>query len=333
MRSNKNVETLALKHGETLKKEFDNYVDMATSAVDWTLFCTYQLKPNFSEGSYKILKLPSMQIAYTDMTGGVMFDYVSPEGCITFSVMQHISQKACIDQMKLEIGMIVVTDDTKVYNLMCSDRVEMIDISLNEEAYPILLEKLRKMVDNYVIDDKQKMRILLKGIIDEYAQMACIDENNSEKIEQDITECMLQILDTQEVHIPHFSKSELIALKMKRDLFKHMDHTMSISELAKHYHISEKSLQNSFKALFDLTPNQYMRILKLNLVHHELIQGSTEQISVSKIARKWGFSHMGRFSKYYKELFGENPSVTLKMASPVVDGMQIHCVERQEEMD
>jgi hypothetical protein len=30
---------------------------------------------------------------------------------------------------------------------------------------------------------------------------------------------------------------------------------------------------------------------------------------------------------------GENPSVTLKMASPVVDGMQIHCVERQEEMD
>jgi len=333
MRSNKNVETLALKHGETLKKEFNNYVDMATSAVDWTLFCTYQLKPNFSEGVYKILKLPSMQISYTHMSGGVMFDFVSPEGCITFSLMQNIHQKACIDQMKLETGMIAVTDDTKVYNLVCSDRVEMIDISLNENADPLLLKKLRKIVDNYVLDDNQKMGMLLKGIIDEYAQVTCINEHNSEKIEQHITECMLQILDIQEVQIPHFSKSELIALEIKRDFFKHMDHTKSVSELAKHYHISEKSLQNSFKALFNLTPNQYMRILKLNLVHHELIQGSTDQISVSKIARKWGFSHMGRFSKYYKELFGENPSVTLKMARPVIDGMQVHCVERQEEVE
>ena len=84
MRSKKNVETTKLKKGETLKKEFDTYVDMAENAVDWTLFCSYQLKPNFLEGIYKILQLPSMQIAYTNMEGGIMFDYVAPESASPF---------------------------------------------------------------------------------------------------------------------------------------------------------------------------------------------------------------------------------------------------------
>jgi len=41
---------------------------------------------------------------------------------------------------------------------------------------------------------------------------------------------------------------------------------------------------------------------------------------------------MGRFSKFYTELFGENPSVTLKSKSTSIDGMSTHCVERQEEI-
>jgi hypothetical protein len=96
MRSKKNIETTVLQSGETLEKSFDNYVEMAEHAVDWTLFCSYQLKANFSEGIYKILQLPSMQIAYTNMEGGIMFDFVVPKDCITLSLMKDISQKACI---------------------------------------------------------------------------------------------------------------------------------------------------------------------------------------------------------------------------------------------
>ncbi len=50
-----------------------------------------------------------------------------------------------------------------------------------------------------------------------------------------------------------------------------------------------------------------------------------------RVAQKWGFRHMGKFSKYYTELFGENPSVTLK-TKPIIDGMNEHCVERKEEI-
>jgi len=332
MRSKKNVETTKLKKGETLKKEFDNYVEMATSAVDWTLFCSYQLKPSFSEGVHKIIQLPSMQIAYTAMSGGIMFDYVAPEECITFSVMKNISQKACIDQMKLKTGMIIVTDDKKRYNFMCADRVELFDISLNKNADPILLKKLGKAIDKYYLDNDKKITSFITDLMNRFSEIPTLDSKTSLKIEADITETMLQLLNTQEAQIPHFTKSEKIALEIKQKLFKHMDGKMTISSLAKNYTISTKSLQNAFRSLFDITPNVFARLLKLNLVHHELIYSSSSDTSVQSIAQKWGFAHMGRFSKYYKELFRETPSHTLKTAIPVIDGMNIHCVERQEEM-
>ena len=333
MRSKKNVDTTKLEKGETLKKEFDNYVVMAENAVDWTLFCSYQLKPNFSEGIYKILQLPSMQIAYTNMEGGIMFDYVAPEECITFSLMKNISQKACIDQMKLETGMIAIVNDKKIYNLMCSAQVEILDISLNKNADPILLKKLTQAVDKYYIDSDQKITTLIKGFITEFSDSSSpLDTQTSMQIEQQITESMLKLLDVQEAQTPHFTKSEKTALKIKKDLFKHMDHTMSIETLAEKYNISVKSLQNAFKSLYGLRPNEFMRLLKLNLVHHELTQSKSSQTSVLKVAGKWGFAHMGRFSKFYTELFGENPSITLKNINPIVDGMHTHCVERKEEI-
>ena len=332
MRSKKNVETTKLQEGETLNKEFDTYVEMASAAVDWTLFCSYQLQPNFTEGIYKILQLPSMQIAYTDMTGGVMFDFVSPEECITFSIIKHISNKACIDQMKLETGRIAVIDDKKIYNFMCSDSVELIDIAVNKNANPQLRKKLQKAVDKHYQDDDQILTRLLKDMIDTFADNETLDTETSIHLETQVTEAILQLIETQEAQTPHFTKSEKIALEIKQKLFKHMDGKLSIESLAKEYTISSKSLQNAFRSLFDLTPNQFTRLLKLNLVHHELIQSKSTDTLVMRVAQKWGFAHMGRFSKYYTDLFGENPSATLKISMPQIDGMKIHCVERKEEM-
>jgi len=330
MRSKKNVETIKLVTGETLKAEFNNYKDMAISAVDWTLFCSYQLKPNFSEGEYKILQLPSMQIVSTSMTGGIMFDYVLPKDCITISVLKKISKKACIDQMKLRSDMIVITDDVKKYNFMCSDDVEIFDISFNKNLNGRLIKILSDSVDKYYVDEDKKIGLLIENIINKHTNTT-ISKQNSRKIEVEITNAMLKLFEVQEAQIPSFTKSEEIAIKIKQELFMHMDWTMTISYLTNEYNISEKSLQNAFKSLFGITPNQFIRLLKLNIVNHELMQSSFHTTSVQKIARKWGFEHMGRFSKYYSDLFGEKPSVVLR-ADMQRDLGNLHCVERKEEI-
>ena len=332
MRGKKNIETIILKEGECLKKEFDNYIDMAENAVDWTLFCTYQFKPTFSEGIYKVLQLPSMQIIDNSMSGGIMFDFVTPKDSITFSLMKNISHRACVDHIKLQTDMISITDDTKVYNFMSSSDVKIINVSLRKNADSRLLKKLRKGVDKYYVDNDKAMADLLTDIVERYADAGSIDSATSMQIELQVTEAMLKLLDTQEAQEPHFTKSEKITLTIKRDLLKHMDHKKTLESLASEYKISIKSLQNAFKSLFGFKPTQFMRLLKLNLVHHELMQSNASDTSVQRVAQKWGFAHMGHFSKYYKELYGETPAVTLRASMPTIDGMKEHCVKRQEEI-
>lgn len=72
--------------------------------------------------------------------------------------------------------------------------------------------------------------------------------------------------------------------------------------------------------------------MKLNLVYRDLKHAPAKHETVSNIALKWGFTHMGHFSRHYTELFNENPSQTLKRPHLDENSISQECVERQEEM-
>jgi len=36
------------------------------------------------------------------------------------------------------------------------------------------------------------------------------------------------------------------------------------------------------------------------------------RVTVSAVAHRWGFAHLGRFASAYRARFGESPSVTLR---------------------
>jgi AraC-like DNA-binding protein len=305
---------------------------MVQNAVDWTLFCIYQLKPDSLNGVIKIIELPNMQISRTDTFGALMYDFVVPEGCINLSILDRVTDKSCIDQMKLQSGMIAVIDDLKIYNYMHNSEMKLFDISLKKGADPLLLDRLARIVDKYYIDTDEKMARLMEGIINSYANKSPLSNEVSVQIEKQVTEALMQLTEQQEAREPHFTKSEKAALAVKTRLFKHMDGEFTTETLAREHGVSSRSLQQAFKSLYGFTPNQFIRLLKLNLVHHELIQAENDRVTVSRVAHKWGFKHLGRFACHYKVLFGEAPSVSLKRANPMPNGMHIDCVARKEEI-
>jgi len=165
-----------------------------------------------------------------------------------------------------------------------------------------------------------------------YANKKTLNKQLIQTIEDEVTQVILHSITAQKVNIPSFKGSERIALLIRKKLFHHMDSTISIENLAAEYSISEKSLQTAFKSIFGFTPFLFIRLMKLNLVYHELLQIKQENITVSRVAQKWGFKHMSRFSSYYKELFLELPSETLQREQLLSNGMSNYCVERQEEL-
>jgi AraC family ethanolamine operon transcriptional activator len=89
---------------------------------------------------------------------------------------------------------------------------------------------------------------------------------------------------------------------------------LTIGELCTSLRISRRSLNHAFARGLGITPVEYMRNVRLHRIRAELQWAPHQVTSIANVATKWGFWHLSLFSRYYRELFGESPHVTLERA-------------------
>jgi transcriptional regulator GlxA family with amidase domain len=87
----------------------------------------------------------------------------------------------------------------------------------------------------------------------------------------------------------------------------------SVSDLAQVTGVSPRSLQQAFRQYVGISPMMYLRDLRLELAHGDLLAGDAHTVTVAAIAQRHGFAHLGRFASYYRDRFGHNPSHTLAL--------------------
>ncbi|BCJ40172.1 transcriptional regulator [Actinoplanes ianthinogenes] len=83
-------------------------------------------------------------------------------------------------------------------------------------------------------------------------------------------------------------------------------------ELAAVAGVGVRVLQDAFRQHVGMSPMTYLRRLRLDNVHAELSRADPSVTSVSDIAYRWGFTHLGRFAGAYRARFGVPPSTTLR---------------------
>lgn len=87
---------------------------------------------------------------------------------------------------------------------------------------------------------------------------------------------------------------------------------ISTGDLAKLCCVSSRTLYDKFQKVKCVAPQAYVRERKLLKVHGCLQAFHSTTRNVTEIALEYGFTHLGRFSSDYKDLFGEYPSDTLR---------------------
>jgi AraC-like DNA-binding protein len=92
----------------------------------------------------------------------------------------------------------------------------------------------------------------------------------------------------------------------------HADEPITIADLARVAGLSVRSVQEAFRRTFGVSPLTYVRQVRLDRVHEELLALDPRTVSVGQVATRWGFAHLGRFSAAYAERFGEYPKQTLR---------------------
>jgi len=75
--------------------------------------------------------------------------------------------------------------------------------------------------------------------------------------------------------------------------------------------MSERSVQRLFKSAYGITPQEWSRCLRLHRARRTLQTFDSSVFNIEGVATECGFSHPGRFSIDYRELFGESPSETV----------------------
>jgi AraC family ethanolamine operon transcriptional activator len=90
----------------------------------------------------------------------------------------------------------------------------------------------------------------------------------------------------------------------------HADEPPAMEAVCRASRASARTLQYAFRDRFGVSPKQYLQTVRLHRVRRDLRRFGGHA-SVSEIAARWGFWHMGQFAADYRRQFGELPSETL----------------------
>jgi len=85
----------------------------------------------------------------------------------------------------------------------------------------------------------------------------------------------------------------------------------TVTELCAVCEVPRRTLNRAFQDSLGMGPATYLRRVRLNRARRALQKERTRSATVSAVALKLGFWHLGRFAEQYKELFGESPHETL----------------------
>jgi transcriptional regulator GlxA family with amidase domain len=92
------------------------------------------------------------------------------------------------------------------------------------------------------------------------------------------------------------------------------DHPMmfvTVADIARVAQVSVRSLEDAFRRSRNMTPMEYLRLVRLRRVYEALRDAEAGTTTASSIAADWGFHHYGRFVQHFRGQFGQTPAEIL----------------------
>ncbi len=87
---------------------------------------------------------------------------------------------------------------------------------------------------------------------------------------------------------------------------------VAIAEVARAAGTSQRTLYRAFLTILGESPTLYVRRRRLHRIRSDLRRGGVE--AIGPIATRWGIPELGRMAGWYRDLFAESPSQTLRDA-------------------
>jgi len=133
-------------------------------------------------------------------------------------------------------------------------------------------------------------------------------------LEQELIHALVTCLTADDAHRSLATKRHHaeIMLRFEDALAAHVDRQPGVPALCAAIGVRERTLQACCAEFLGMGPSRYLRLRRLNMVRAALRRADPATACVAEIARRYPFSHLGRFIAVYRAIFGEMPSATLR---------------------
>jgi AraC-like DNA-binding protein len=95
---------------------------------------------------------------------------------------------------------------------------------------------------------------------------------------------------------------------------EHPEQPLYIPEICTAIGVSQRTLRMCCDEHLGMAPKRYL-LRRMHLVRRALHEAAADTASVTDVATRYGFWHLGRFAVEYCSVFGESPSATLRRRS------------------
>jgi len=197
------------------------------------------------------------------------------------------------EEKAFEVGHLYVFPANRVYSLRCDLQNQMHRLSVHATTSP----PINKLIDIDVESDpfiKQTLSLMRTYV------------KASDKIYiQELTEMLLSY-----IYNTTLSEDSPLHARLKRYIEANFLSVFHREDLSAHFNYSSSHLSKIFKQAYDITPQQYAKLLVLR----EIIDAIRRGESVTHIATKFGFSSPENMSRFFKKHFGCSPTNYLKQS-------------------
>ena len=93
---------------------------------------------------------------------------------------------------------------------------------------------------------------------------------------------------------------------------EHAHEDITVADIAAAAFVTIRAVQLAFRRHLNTTPLDYLRRVRLDCAHRDLLAADPSYESVTAVAYRWGFPSTSRFATYYRRAYGVPPSHTLR---------------------
>jgi AraC-like DNA-binding protein len=136
-------------------------------------------------------------------------------------------------------------------------------------------------------------------------------------LEQQLIHALVECLSTgpADKTAPAALRHQDIAVRFEGLLQAQPERNLRMAEICAELGVSDRTLRSVCAEQLGMSPPSYLRLRRMHSVHHTLRSVDPDAVSVSEVARRYGFRDLGRFASSYRVFYGELPSATLRRGS------------------